>query len=172
MRQLIDVLDLGLDALFRQQVRSDRLARPPLPPVDDHVGRDPDQPRAERRAAPLVLRQRGERLVKHVGRDVFRRVAAAHAENHVGVYPIEMPLVQLGEPRRVSLGGLDELLLVRVRHHSRTYINVSVSKTLRYRVPVRGSGFRVQGSGSRSRFWFWFWFSQDQNENSEPEREL
>src|SRR5438132_564229 len=33
-RQLIDVLDLGLGDLFRQQIRTDRLARPPLPAID------------------------------------------------------------------------------------------------------------------------------------------
>src|SRR5438477_1112220 len=149
-RQLIDVLDLGFSDLLGQEIRSDRLPRRPLPAIDDHVERDPDQPRAERRAAPFVLRQRGKRLVKHVGRDVFRRVAAAHAENGVGVYPIEMPLVELGEPRRVSLGGLDEQPLVRVRHHSRHIYNGSVSKTLRYR--VWGRGFRVRGSRSRFSF--------------------
>src|SRR5205823_1542834 len=91
-----------------------------------------------------VLRQRRERLVKHVGRHVFRRVAAAHAENGVGVYPIEMPLVELGEPRRVSLGGLDEQPLVRVRHHSHIYKRVRAQN-----VTVSASGFRVPGSGFR-----------------------
>src|SRR5262249_44812312 len=129
--------------------RAHGLARPTLPAVDDHVRRDTDQPRAERRAAPLVLRQRGERLVEHVGRDVFRRVARAHAEDDVGVHPVEMPRVERSEPRRVPWGGFDELALVRVLCHSRHIYNESPAETLR--LPARDSGFGIRDLRTRTR---------------------
>jgi hypothetical protein len=78
----------------------------------------PDQPGAERGAAPLVRSQAGERLVEHLGGDVFGRGAVLHPAGDEGIHPLKMPLVEIAEFRRVPLGSFDKkaLVCVRLRH--------------------------------------------------------
>ena len=83
-------------------------------PVRNRVAGDAHQPRSERHAAELKTIQRGERFVKHLGRDIFRGGAIPHPADNEGVDPLEVLLVQLAELRRIPLGRFNLATLVRV----------------------------------------------------------
>jgi predicted O-methyltransferase YrrM len=88
------------------------LARELLPAIRQFVRGDAKEPRGERHAAPLVGVQLGERAMKHFGRDVFRLGPAGRAADHVGIEPVEVPIVEIEKPGRIGLRGLHQALLV------------------------------------------------------------
>src|SRR5262249_27635104 len=53
-----------------------------------------------------------ERVLEHFGGHVLSLVTVAHTTGNERVHALEIPLVQLAEPARVLLRGLDERALV------------------------------------------------------------
>src|SRR5581483_229839 len=86
-----------------------------LPAIGDCVGSDPQQPGAEGHASPLKALKIGERLVKHIRRQIFRNFAAGHATSNKEVHGLEVKLVKLGKARRILLGSLHQQALVWLR---------------------------------------------------------
>src|SRR5262245_9727469 len=131
-RHAIDLVEVLVDGrLCDRRFVGDRLVTRSLRAIVQRVGGNPDQPRAERRAAPLVAWQLRQRLVKHLRRDVFRGVAVAHPADHECVHTMEMALVEIAELRRVALRRFDQEALIRVGHRSQ-YINDRRREKLRY----------------------------------------
>src|SRR5262245_48291399 len=101
-----------LPVVDRLRRRLAALASAALPAVGDGVARDPHEPGREGQAAPLEAAEIGERLMEHLGGEVLGFAAAAGAAGHERVDAIEVLLVQLGEPARIGLRGLDQQALV------------------------------------------------------------
>src|SRR5581483_7780292 len=84
------------------------------PAVGDHVICDPHQPRSERHAAPVEIRQRRQGLVKYVGGQILRHLALPNALHDERVNSLKMRFVEFRKLRRVLLRSLDEEALVRL----------------------------------------------------------
>src|SRR6266404_6091469 len=87
-------------------------ARRLFPAIGEQIGRDAQQPRGKRCAAPLVFGQTGERALENFGRNVFRLGALAHPACHVAVYLGEAAFVERAKLARIGLRGGDECALV------------------------------------------------------------
>ena len=59
--------------------------------------------------------------MEDLGGHVFGRIVIADAAGDERIHLFEMPFVQIGKPRRVSLRRFDEKALVGVRHGSAEY---------------------------------------------------
>ena len=78
----------------------------------DQPGRDPVEPGSKRNAAPLEPSEVGERLLKDVSGHVLRVGASRDSPRDIGVDPIEVPRVEIGEAARIMVRSLDESFLV------------------------------------------------------------
>src|SRR5262245_50610546 len=121
-RALFRPLDLDVDPIDSRRapgVRPFDVLRPlrALPrrlhgAIRDGVGRNADQPGSEGDTAPLEVRKRRERLVEDLRRQLLGRVAVADAPGDKRINAIEVPIVEIGELRTISLRGLDERAIV------------------------------------------------------------
>jgi len=69
-------------------------------------------PGGERNAAPLEPPEVRERLLKDLGGQVLRIGAGRDSPRDIGVDPVEVHPVEIGEAARVPLRSLDQELLV------------------------------------------------------------
>jgi hypothetical protein len=121
-----------------------------LPPVDDRVGGHSVQPCREGRAAPLEALKIGQRLMKHLGGQIFGLFAVVDPPRYESIHTFEVELVKLGEAARVPLCGFDEQpfgsgILARFQQwsplrHFLTGITVGEGQKLRWlsrHIPIR-----------------------------------
>src|SRR5581483_6848551 len=144
-RAILEVVDRRVGVgLFAGHVEIRHFARRAPPAVGQGVRGNPDQPGAERRAAPFEGGQGGERLVEDVGGQVFGDVAVADAREDEGIHPVHVPLVQLGELRPFLLCCFDELALgITVGHRPAVTINAGRCRRSR---AARESTWHVPGT--------------------------
>jgi hypothetical protein len=89
--------------LFRRALRS----------IDDCICRDSEEPGGERHTAPLETRKTCKSVVEYFRGQVFSFMAVADAPRNVRVHAFKVILIELGEPGRVLLSGLDRKPLCR-----------------------------------------------------------
>jgi hypothetical protein len=92
----------GVHVLFRHS----------LPPVDDRVGGHSVQPCREGSAAPLESLDVGQRLMKHLGGQIFGLLAVVDSPGYESIHTFEVALIKLGETARVPLRSFDEKAFV------------------------------------------------------------
>lgn len=86
--------------------------------IGHRARRDPQQPRRERDAAPFELPDAGQRLAKHVRRQILGLVPVAYAPRDIGVHPVEILFVKFGEARGVALRGFNPRPVAGAPRHS------------------------------------------------------
>ena len=88
------------------------------PVVRQRIGGNPKQPCGHWNTTPLELTDRPQRLLEHLGRNVLRIGPISGPAAHERVDAIDVTIVDLHEPRRIGLRGLDQqpLIIHGVRH--------------------------------------------------------
>src|SRR4029453_4236715 len=121
--------------------------------VGDGIGRDTVEPGSERNPAPLELPEVGPRLLKDLGGHVLRVGASGNTPRDVGIDPVKMHPVEIGEAARVALRGLDQELLVELTlDHRLPCINRREGRRLRSAVAATRPGEPDSGhNGVRAR---------------------
>jgi hypothetical protein len=79
--------------------------------IGNLVRRDAIEPGHERHSAPLEPADRGQRLAKHIGRQIFSDASIANAMRDERIDAPEMRLVQRAEAGWILLRRLDQSLL-------------------------------------------------------------
>src|SRR5271170_783462 len=112
-RTIFHLPEARLGAEFRRIVNG-YFAAMPFRAIDDRVDRDPQKPCSEGNASPLETLQVGQRLMKHVGGEVFGGIAVANPPRDEGINPLKMNFVEIGKASRVLLGSFHQQTLVRL----------------------------------------------------------
>ena len=85
--------------------------------VGNGAGRDAQEPRDKRNAAPFELANPGQGFAEDIGSQILGLVAVADAPGDAGVDGVEVLLLQVGKAGGVALGGLDLQLVVMLLAH-------------------------------------------------------
>ena len=111
-----DVLGLAGIRKIRWDVL--RLWTASSPVVRQRVRGDPKEPGGYWNTTPLELTYRSECLLEHLGRDVLGVGPVCRPTAHERVDAIDVPVVELHEPRGIALHGFDQepVIVHGVRH--------------------------------------------------------
>src|SRR5205085_1204968 len=142
-RAMFDGANVEMHGRIGRIVRQGMFARPALRAINDGVCRDSQQPCCERRSAPLIVLQIGERFVKHFGGQVFGGCAVRHAASNEAVDALEMQFVERSELCRVGLCRFDKQTLLRPSSSARLVRRSASGQSL---FPSGASG-GLHGSG-------------------------
>src|SRR5438876_9251398 len=93
---------------FRRIVWGRELPRGAFGVIDDGVRRNSQQPSHKWNSPPFIIRQVGQRLVKHFRRHIFRACPVPHSACDKRIYTLEMHFVQRIKLRRIGLRRLQE----------------------------------------------------------------